>query len=106
MKTINEWFNILTQMTVNSEYEVIIKDDISNPVVAIVPKYIGTPQRIAIYPKKTKDAGLVIEEDVFNLTRVEQTLGKPQRIKSNRPHYNNVSDEVILAVCDMFLNKI
>ena len=36
MKTIEEWYDILTQMTKNTEYDVIIKANISKPVVAIV----------------------------------------------------------------------
>ena len=56
MKTIEEWYDILTQMTKNTEYDVIIKANISKPVVAIVPRNFATPQRVAVYPKKTKNA--------------------------------------------------
>ena len=61
MKTIEEWYDILTQMTKNTEYKVIMKANISNPVVAIVPRNFGTPQRVAVYPKKTKNAGLLLQ---------------------------------------------
>ena len=105
MKSIRDWYNILSEMTADTEYEAIMKDDISSSVVAIVPKHYGTPQRIAIYPKKTKNSGLVIEQDVFEMSGVEQLLGEPTRVKSNRPHYNGVSDDVILAVCNIFLHK-
>ena len=54
MKTIQDWYVTLTEMTKDTDYDVIIKPDISVPVVAIVPCCFDTPQRIAIYPKKTK----------------------------------------------------
>ena len=106
MRTIAEWYHTLVEMINNTEYDVLLKTKISNPVVAIVPKDIGTPQRIAIYPKKTKNAGLVIEEDVFNIARVNEMLGEPRRIKGNRPHYNDIPDEIILSVCKIFLFKV
>ena len=105
MKTIEEWYDILTQMTQNTEYEVIMKANISKPVVAIVPRNFSTPQRVAVYPKKTKNAGLVFEYDVFQLPRIKDLLGDPSRIKSNRPHYNDISDKIILEVCRAFLSK-
>lgn len=103
MKTIENWYNILLELTKETEYDVLIKAEISNPVVAIVPKYFDTPQIIAIYPKKTKYAGLVIENDIFNIQNIKKLLGEPNRIKSNRPHYNNVEDEIIITVCRNFL---
>ena len=72
MKTIEEWYDILTQMTQNTEYEVIMKANISKPVVAIVPRNFSTPQRVAVYPKKTKNPGLVFENDIFE----NKTLGE------------------------------
>lgn len=105
MKTIEEWYDILTQMVQNTGYEVIMKANISKPVVAIVPRNFDTPQRIAIYPKKTKNAGLVFEHDVFQLPRVKDLMGEPSRIKSNRPHFNDISDETILEACKTFLSK-
>ncbi len=106
MKTIRDWHDIMTKMTAGTKYEVLTKEDITSPVVAIVPGGIGTPQRIAIYPKKTMNTpGLVIEADVFDLPGVEKLLGTPDRIKGNRPHYQNVSEETILEVCRIFLCK-
>ena len=104
MKTIEEWYDTLKEMTDNTEYDVIMKTNISNPVVAIVPKCVGTPQRIAVYPKKTQNAGLVIEKDIFSIPRIKNMLGEG-RYHSNRPHYNNVPDEIILEVCRIFLVK-
>ena len=103
MKTIENWYNLLLELTKNTEYDVLIRAKNSNPVVAIVPKYFDTPQRIAIYPKKTKNAGLVIENDVFYIENIKKLLGEPNRIKSNRPHYNDVEDEIIIEVCKNFL---
>ena len=105
MKSIEEWYDILKEMTEDTEYDVLIKIKISKPVVAIVPKLIETPQRIAIYPKKTKNAGLVIENDIYNILQIKDLLGNPHRIKSNRPHYNNIPDNIILEVCKTFLCK-
>ena len=104
MRTIYEWYNVLSEMVKGTGYEVLIKENISNPVVAIVPKNIGTPQRVAIYPKKTKDAGLVIEMDVYAIPAIRQLLGDNYRNKSNRPHYNDVPDQTILDVCKTFLS--
>jgi hypothetical protein len=104
MKTIKDWYNALVEITRETEYEVLIREMISNPVVAIVPKNFETPQRIAIYPKKTKNAGLVIENDIFHIPNIKDLLGEPKRIKSNRPHYNDVTDEIILEVCKIFLS--
>ena len=103
MKTIEHWYDTLLELTKETEYDVLIRSKISNPVVAIVPKHFDTPQRIAIYPKKTKNAGLVIENDIFSNQSIKKLLGEPGRIKSNRPHYNNVPDEIILDVCKCFL---
>ena len=105
MKSIENWYNVLLELTKNTKYDVLIRAEISNPVVAIVPKYFDTPQRISIYPKKTKNAGLVFERDVFQLPRVKDLLGDPIRTKSNRPHYNDISDETIIEVCKTFLFK-
>jgi len=105
MKTIEDWNQILIQMTENTDYEVLMKEKISSPVVAIVPKYLGTPQRIAIYPKKTQNPGLVIEKDVFEMSKIKELLGEPKRIKSNRPHYYDVEEQKIIDVCKIFLFK-
>jgi hypothetical protein len=104
MRTIYEWYNILSEMVKGTGYDVLMKENISNPVVAIVPKNIGTPQRVAIYPKKTKCAGLVIEMDVYNIPAIRKLLGDDFRDKSNRPHYNDVPDQTIIEVCKIFLS--
>ena len=104
MKAIEEWHDTLNAMVSGTEDDVIIKLNISHPVVAIVPVNIETPQRIAIYPKKTKDAGLVIEKDVYAIPAVRKLLGDDFRDKSNRPHYNDVPDQTILEVCKIFLS--
>ena len=65
MRTIEEWYETLVELTRDTNYGVLIKTEICSPVVAIVPKGYDTPQRIAIYPKKTKNSGLVFEYDVF-----------------------------------------
>ena len=63
-----------------------------------------TPQRIAIYPKKTKNSGLVIEQDVFFMSKVQSILGEGKIPKNgNRPHYYDIPDEIILEVCRIFL---
>jgi hypothetical protein len=103
MNTIYEWYRIITELVADTGFYVIMKDDISNPVVAILPKGYESPQRVAIYPKKTKDAGLVIELDVLHIHRVYELLGEPARMHSNRPHYNNIPDEVIIEVVKEFL---
>ena len=103
MRSINEWYSILSDMVKGTDYDVLIKENISNPVVAIVPKNIGTPQRVAIYPKETKNAGLVIEMDVYAIPSIRQLLGDDFRDKSNRPHYNDVPDQTIIEVCKIFL---
>ena len=103
MKTIEEWYDTLVELTENTDYEVLVKAKISSPVVAIVPKGCDTPQRIAIYPKKTTCAGLVFERDVFDISHVAALMGEPHRDKSNRPHYNQISDEMIVEVCKAFL---
>ena len=102
---INEWYELLTEMTEGTEYEVIIKTKISNPLVAITPKYRGTPQRIAIYPKKTQNPGGVIEKDVYEMSKIQALLGEPKRIKSNRPHYCDIPEQTIIKVCKIFLLK-
>ena len=92
-------------MTGNTDYEVLMKEKISSLVVAIVPKYLGTPQRIAIYPKKTQNPGLVIEKDVYEMSKIQVLLGEPKRIKSNRPHYCDIPEQTIIKVCKIFLLK-
>jgi hypothetical protein len=106
MKTIEEWYELLTEMTKNTEYSVIMKKGISSPVVAIVPKWTDTPQRIAIYPKQRKNAGLVIENDIFNLSKIRALIGDPTRIHGNRPHYNDVPSHIIIEVCKIFLHGV
>lgn len=103
MNTIYEWYRIITELVADTGFYVIMREDISNPVVAILPKGYESPQRVAIYPKKTKDAGLVIELDVLHIRRVYELLGEPARMHSNRPHYNNIPDEVIIEVVKEFL---
>ena len=103
MRTIKEWYDTLNAMVKGTDYEVICKSNISNPVVAIVPKGFNTPQRIAVYPKKTTYAGLVFEHDVFEIPRINELMGEPHRDKSNRPHYNRIPDETIIEVCEVFL---
>jgi hypothetical protein len=103
MRTIEEWYNTLNDMVEGTEFEIICKPNISNPVVAIVPKGCDTPQRIAVYPKKTTCAGLVFEQDIFEIPRVATLMGTPHRDKSNRPHYNRIPDETIIEVCKAFL---
>ena len=105
MRTIEAWYETLVELTEDTDYGVLIKTTISSPVVAIVPKNIGTPQRIAIYPKKTKGAGLVIEKDVYAIPKIRNLLGDDYRDKSNRPHFTDVPDQTILEVCMAFLFK-
>ena len=105
MRTIEEWYDTLVELTRGTDYEVLIKTKICSPVVAIVPKNFDTPQRVAIYPKKTKNAGLVFEYDVFQIPRVKELMGEPNRIKGNRPHYTDIPDQTILEVCKAFLIK-
>ena len=105
MRTIEEWYDILKELTDGTDYDVIIKTKICSPVVAIVPKMVDTPQRIAVYPKKTKCAGLVFEQDVFQIPRVKELVGEPHRVKGNRPHYTDIPDQTILEVCKAFLCK-
>ena len=105
MMTIEVWYNLLKKLTENTDYDVIMKDQIKKPVVAIVPKWCETPQRIAIYPKKTKNAGLVLEEDIYSNSIISTLAGVADRIHGNRPHFNNVDDEVIVEICKTFLMK-
>ena len=105
MMTIEVWCNLLKKLTENTDYDVIMKDQIKKPVVAIVPKWRETPQRIAIYPKKTKNAGLVLEDDIYSNSRITVLAGDADRIHSNRPHFNHVEDEVIIEICKIFLMK-
>ena len=105
MRSIEEWYNVLIEITQNTEYDVIIKKNISSPVVAIVPKWQESPQRIAVYPKKTKNPGLVLEEDIYSISKIQTILGEPNRIHSNRPHFTDVSDDIIIAICKIFLMK-
>ena len=104
MRTIEEWYNILVELTENTDFEVLMKTQISSPVVAIVPRGYYTPQRIAIYPKKTQNAGLVFDRDVFEIPHINALMGEPHRDKGNRPHYNNIPDETIIEVCETFLH--
>jgi hypothetical protein len=39
-----------------------------------------------------------------DIPNIKDLLGEPKRIKSNRPHYNDVTDEIILEVCKIFLS--
>lgn len=104
MNDIREWYDTLKSMVSGTAYDVIIKEDIIHPVVAIVPANMETPQRIAIYPKKTKCAGLVIEMDVYAIPAIRKLLGDDFRDKGNRPHYNDVPDQTIIEVCKIFLS--
>ena len=103
MKTIKEWHAFLSKLSDGTDFRAIIKEDITNPVVALVPKYLDSPQRIAIYPKKTKNAGLVVEQDVYEVYFIQRMLGGPSRVHSNRPHFKSVEDDIIVAVCSAFL---
>ena len=105
MMTIEIWYNLLKKLTENTGYDVIMKDQITKPVVAIVPKWCETPQRIAIYPKKTKNAGLVLEDDIYSNSRINNLAGNVDRVHGNRPHFNHVDDEVIIEICKIFLMK-
>ena len=103
--TIEEWYELLKKLTENTDYDVIMKKQIKNPVVAIVPKGHDTPQRIAIYPKKTKNPGLVLEDDIYSMSKIQILAGEVDRVHSNRPHFNNVSAQVIIDICKIFLRK-
>lgn len=105
MKTINEWNDILTEMTSGTDYCVLTKRSITNPVVAIVPKVAATPQIIAIYPKKTQNAGLVLTYEAYDKPKIKLLAGEPHRIHGNRPHFTNVNDQLIIAICRDFLHK-
>ena len=103
--TIEEWYDLLKKLTENTEYDVIMKKQIQKPVVAIVPKWSDTPQRIAIYPKKTKNPGLVLEDDIYSVSKIQMLVGEEDRVHSNRPHFNNVRDQIIVDICKIFLHK-
>jgi hypothetical protein len=105
MKTIQEWNDILVEMTDKTDYCVLTKRSINSPVVAIVPKEKDFPQIIAIYPKKTKNPGLVLMYDAYNRRKIQDLVGEPNRIHSNRPHFSNVEEQTIIDVCKAFLLK-
>lgn len=105
-RTIGEWLHTLNNMCEGTEYEAIengAKDSAAG--VAIVPKNIHTPQKILIIPRKTKGASIAIEMDVYHRIKEIEGINKPCREKGNRPHYKDVSDEVIEDICKVFLGK-
>ena len=106
-RDINQWLETLKEMCRDTDYDAVLNGaTVSNQGVAIVPKGRKGPQRICVYPKKTKGAGLVIEMDVYKLISQKGILKDYKRSKSNRPHYNDLSDEIIIEACSIFLNKI
>lgn len=103
-RTLEDWFVTLDTLLKDTEYKVIYNNAKGSAAgVAIVPRGKETPQRIAIYPKKTKGAGLVMEMDVYDKIKDIIPLQEPARIKSNRPHCNDQTDELILKVCELFV---
>lgn len=103
VRTLEEWFETLDTLLKGTEYKVINNNAKGSAAgVAIVPREKESPQRIAIYPKKTKGAGLVMEMDVYDKMKDIIPLDEPARIKGNRPHYNDQLDELILKVCELF----
>ena len=102
----DQWMNLLQLMFEGSDYDVMMNGGQGNSQgVAIVPKNCCGPQRICIYPKKTKGAGLVIEMDVYNLLSSKGILQEYGKLKSNRPHYGGLSDEIIIEACSIFLEN-
>ena len=105
MKTIEEWYDTLVELMKNTDFDVIIKTNINKPVVAIVPRGFSTPQRIAVYPKKTKNAGLVVEKDISMMPAIQKKIGEG-REHNRRLHYYDISDQTILEACKIFLGKL
>lgn len=104
MKTLEDWVLTLEELLVDTEYDVMLNGgSASKSGVAIVPKGYTTPQRICVYPKKTKGPGLVIEKDIYNKLANMGMLVHPDRIKSNRPHYNDLTDELIIEAIKAFI---
>jgi hypothetical protein len=105
-RSLEDWLTLLKELCENTGYKAKMNGaKAGNLGVVIVPAENESPQRIAIYPKKTKEAGLVVEMDVYEKIRHFPGLESHDRIKGNRPHYNSVPDDIIVDVCRTFLNK-
>lgn len=106
MKTLEDWVVTLEELFADTEYDVMLNGGTkSKPGVAVVPKGCTTPQRICVYPKKTKGPGLVIEMDIYNVLASKGMLKNPNRIKGNRPHYNDLTDEIVIDAVKAFLMR-
>ena len=102
----DQWLRTLQELTEGTEYEAIlnaVKGGKCNGI-AIVDKGTTGPQRICVYPKKTKGAGLVIEKHVYEKISAKGILPLG-REHSNRQHYGDLRDEKVLEVCKCFLGK-
>jgi len=100
--TIDEWLRILGRLCEGTEYDAIING--ASDGIAIVPKITHTPQRVAVYPKKTKNPGLVLEQDIDAAAHRNIEFQEPARIKSNRPHYCDVPENTVLEICKLFIS--
>ena len=106
-RSLEEWLEDLSNLCNETKFEAIINGGKKNAAgIAVVPRGEKGPQRICIYPKKTKGAGLVLEMDIYKLAQKNCCLRECDRIKSNRPHFGDMTDEIIMDVCKMFVENI
>jgi len=107
MRTLEEWYELIGQLCSGTDYEVMYnKAKGSKAGVAIVPAGMSGPQRICVYPRKTKDPGLVLEMDIYDRLASLCELGTPNRVKGNRPHYTEVEEEKIIQVIRHFVGRM
>ena len=69
-RNLEEWLEDLSNLCGETKYEAVRNGGKNSAAgIAIVPRGEKGPQRICVYPKKTKGAGFVVEMDVYRLAQ-------------------------------------
>lgn len=106
-RNLEEWLEDLSNLCDGTNFEAVRNGGKNGAEgIAVVPRGEEGPQRICVYPKKTKGAGFVVEMDVYRLAQKNCNLREYDGIKSNRPHFGDMTDEIIMDVCKMFVEYI
>lgn len=105
-RTIEDWLDTLTGICEGTEHDARQNEAKGkNAGAAIVPKGMNSPQRLCVYPKKTKGASLVLEKDVYEMLHNRVEIVSPNRERYNRLYFYDMSDDTIIKLCRIFVGK-